>query len=173
MGETGGPHRTFEMEVLAGEGEGAGPDAPLETSARENGLTFRLDFRAVYWNSRLGTERARLVRSFAADDVVLDLCCGVGPIALLAARKVRAVYANDLNPRAVRYLELNERANFLRGPTSTGRIAGESDGGEDEGREDRRARGHGHDVGRERRELHERVGVHVDDLGREEVDLGR
>lgn len=141
VGETGGPHRTFEMEVLAGEGEGAGPDAPLETSARENGLTFRMDFRAVYWNSRLGTERARLVRSFAADDVVLDLCCGVGPIALLAARKVRAVYANDLNPRAVRYLELNERANFLRGPTSTGRIAGESDGGEDEGREDRRARG--------------------------------
>jgi hypothetical protein len=52
------------IEVLAGKGGDV-----LETEVSENGLTFKLDFRAVYWNSRLGTERARLVDSFAPHDV--------------------------------------------------------------------------------------------------------
>ena len=53
----------------------------------------------MYWNSRLGTERKRLVDTFTSEDVVLDLCCGVGPIALPAARVAKAAYANDLNRR--------------------------------------------------------------------------
>ena len=77
----------------------------------ENGLVYDMDFRGMYWNSRLGTERARLVDSFGENDVVLDLCCGVGPIALPASKKCLAVYANDLNPAAVAYLERNARRN--------------------------------------------------------------
>ena len=106
-GETGGPFRTFAMEVLAGRGG----DGPLETTVSENGLVYDMDFRGMYWNSRLGTERARLVDSFDENDVVLDLCCGVGPIALPASKKCLAVYANDLNPAAVAYLERNARRN--------------------------------------------------------------
>lgn len=106
-GETGGPFRTFAMEVLAGRGG----DGPLETTVSENGLVYDMDFRGMYWNSRLGTERARLVDSFDEIDVVLDLCCGVGPIALPASKKCLAVYANDLNPAAVAYLERNARRN--------------------------------------------------------------
>ena len=106
-GETGGPFRTFAMEVLAGRGG----DGPLETTVSENGLVYDMDFRGMYWNSRLGTERARLVDSFDENDVVLDLCCGVGPIALPASKKCLVVYANDLNPAAVAYLERNARRN--------------------------------------------------------------
>ena len=106
-GETGGPYRTFAMEVLAG----AGGDGPLETTVSENGSVYTMDFRGMYWNSRLGTERKRLVDSFRADDVVLDLCCGVGPIALPASKKCTAVYANDLNPAAVAYLTRNAQRN--------------------------------------------------------------
>lgn len=109
-GETGGPFRTFAMEVLAGEGgRFAGP---LVTTAHENGVAYEFDFRNVYWNSRLGTERKRLVDSFASEDVVLDLCCGVGPIALPAARVAKAAFANDLNPDAVAFLRKNDARHF-------------------------------------------------------------
>lgn len=38
---------------------------------------------------------------------------GVGPIAISAAKKVKYVYANDLNPAAVEYLERNIVLNKL------------------------------------------------------------
>ena len=38
--------RVFPMELLAGE-------PSLVTKVRENGATFELDYREVYWNSRL------------------------------------------------------------------------------------------------------------------------
>jgi len=41
--------RVFPMEVIAG-------DEDLETTVRENGATFALDYREVYWNSRLERE---------------------------------------------------------------------------------------------------------------------
>jgi tRNA (guanine37-N1)-methyltransferase len=36
-----------------------------------------------------------------------DVFSGVGPIAISAAKIVKRVYANDLNPYAVEYLERN------------------------------------------------------------------
>ena len=111
-GETGGPFRTFAMEVLAG--KGGRTEGPLVTRALENGVSYELDFRSMYWNSRLGTERKRLVDSFTSEDIVLDLCCGVGPIALPAARVAKAVYANDLNPDAVAFLRRNDTRHFKR-----------------------------------------------------------
>ena len=118
-GETSGPFRTFAMEVLAG--EGGRFSGPLVTTAHENGVAYEFDFRKVYWNSRLGTERKRLVDSFDATDVVLDLCCGVGPIALPAARVAKAAFANDLNPDAVAFLRRNDARHFK---TTGARLAG-------------------------------------------------
>jgi len=37
----------------------------------------------------------------------VDVFSDVGPIAISAAKKVKYVYANDLNSRAVNYLERN------------------------------------------------------------------
>lgn len=38
---------------------------------------------------------------------------GVGPLAISAAKKVKYVYANDINPMAVEYLERNIVLNKL------------------------------------------------------------
>lgn len=105
---TGGPYRTFAMEVLAG-------DSNLETSLKENGCTFKLDFAKVYWNSRLETEHRRIVRSLKAGDVLADAFCGIGPFTIPAAKEKRCkgVYANDLNPSSVEYLRKNAAANGL------------------------------------------------------------
>lgn len=99
-------YRTMQLEVLAG-------NRSLVTMVVENGLRFHVDLATVYWNSRLATERQRLVNAFTRDDIVCDVFCGVGPIALAAARKVKRVYANDLNPNAIDYLEKNSSVNKL------------------------------------------------------------
>ncbi|GFP92527.1 tRNA (guanine(37)-n1)-methyltransferase 1 [Phtheirospermum japonicum] len=99
-------YRTMQLEVLAGNNS-------LVTTVVENGLRFHVDLAAVYWNSRLATERQRLLNCFTPRDVVCDVFAGVGPIAISAAKKVKRVYANDLNPCAVEYLERNCVLNKL------------------------------------------------------------
>lgn len=42
-----------------------------------------------------------------------DVFSGVGPIAISAAKTVKYVFANDLNPNAVEYLERNIVLNRL------------------------------------------------------------
>ncbi|KAL5698844.1 tRNA (guanine(37)-N(1))-methyltransferase [Ranunculus cassubicifolius] len=99
-------YRTMQLEVLAG-------NHSLVTTVVENGFRFHVDLAAVYWNSRLATERQRLVNRFTSSDVVCDVFSGVGPLAIAAAKKVKHVYANDLNPSAVEYLEKNSVFNKL------------------------------------------------------------
>ncbi|ANM68119.1 Met-10+ like family protein [Arabidopsis thaliana] len=98
--------RTMQLEVLAG-------NHSLVTLVVENGLRFHVDLARVYWNSKLGTERQRLLLGFDQNDVVCDVFAGVGPIALAAARIVKRVYANDLNPHAVEFMEQNSVVNKL------------------------------------------------------------
>ncbi|XP_048562573.1 tRNA (guanine(37)-N1)-methyltransferase 1 isoform X2 [Triticum urartu] len=100
-------YRTMQLEILAGHDS-------LVTTVIESGLRFQVDLATVYWNSRLSTERQRLVNNiFQNSDVVCDVFSGVGPIAISAAKKVKYVYANDLNPAAVEYLEQNIVLNKL------------------------------------------------------------
>ncbi|KAL5548081.1 hypothetical protein UlMin_003312 [Ulmus minor] len=99
-------YRTMQLEVLAG-------NRSLVTTVVENGLRFHVDLATVYWNSRLATERQRLLSGFTRNDVICDVFSGVGPIAISAAKIVKRVYANDLNPHAVEYLERNSVLNKL------------------------------------------------------------
>ncbi|XP_062077894.1 tRNA (guanine(37)-N1)-methyltransferase 1 isoform X2 [Humulus lupulus] len=99
-------YRTMQLEVLAG-------NHSLVTTVVENGLQFQVDLSTVYWNSRLATERQRLLNGFTRRDVVCDVFSGVGPIAISAAKIVKRVYANDLNPQAIEYLERNSVLNKL------------------------------------------------------------
>jgi tRNA (guanine37-N1)-methyltransferase len=58
--------RTSQLEVIAGEND-------LETSVKESNCVFRLNFAEVYWNSRLGTEHARLVSLFYPNQLICTL----------------------------------------------------------------------------------------------------
>ncbi|KAJ8602426.1 hypothetical protein CTAYLR_001235 [Chrysophaeum taylorii] len=103
------PFRTFPLEVIAG-------DDDTRVVVRETDCEFRFDLREVYWNSRLQSEHARLSAAIAADSTdpifVADATCGVGPFAVpLAKHPHVTVYANDLNPAAVRALADNARRN--------------------------------------------------------------
>ncbi|KAJ0684528.1 putative tRNA (guanine(37)-N(1))-methyltransferase [Helianthus annuus] len=98
--------RTMQLEVLAG-------NHSLVTRVAENGLHFHVDLASVYWSSKLATERQRLLTCFTRSDVVCDVFAGVGPLAVFAAKKVKYVYANDLNPHAVDYMQRNCVLNKL------------------------------------------------------------
>lgn len=101
-------YRVFEMEVLAGEDV-------TETVVKQHGLRFKLDFRHVYWNSRLENEHSRLIDTWIQpSDVVVDAMCGIGPFAVPAAKKGCRVFANDLNPESYRWLVENCRINKVQ-----------------------------------------------------------
>lgn len=71
-------YRTMQLEVLAG-------NHSLVTTVVENGLRFHVDLATVYWNSRLATERQRLLNCFSPDDVVCKLICGPPFVACIEA----------------------------------------------------------------------------------------
>lgn len=98
--------RFFQMELLAGEDR-------LDVEVKEEGCIFNFDYSKVYWNSRLQHEHRRLVETFSKGQTVCDLFCGVGPFAIPAAKKGCLVYANDLNPESVKYLEINKERNKI------------------------------------------------------------
>ncbi|KRX28331.1 tRNA (guanine(37)-N1)-methyltransferase [Trichinella nelsoni] len=84
------------------------------TRVRENGCTYELDFSQVFWNPRLGTEHQRLVNCFQRGDCVFDVFAGVGPFVIPAAKKRCRVYANDLNPKCIRWLQKNCQINKVK-----------------------------------------------------------
>lgn len=124
-------YRFFDMEVIAGEDN---EEVFVSTVVRPSGLyclnhlsqsqsegtadeknesncTFTLNFKTVYWNSRLHTEHERLVNTFAAGEVVADVMAGVGPFAVPAAKKGCLVLGNDLNPEGTKWMEVNRVNN--------------------------------------------------------------
>ncbi|KAE9590150.1 putative tRNA (guanine(37)-N(1))-methyltransferase [Lupinus albus] len=96
--------RVPEFEVLAGEHD-------MITEVKQYGVTFKLDFSLVYWNSRLEHEHSRLVSQFKAGETICDMFAGIGPFAIPAAQKGCIVYANDLNPDSIKYLKVNAKIN--------------------------------------------------------------
>ena len=86
-------YRTFGMEVIAGNADTGWSDVVV----KEERCEYRLDFRKVYWNSRLGREHRRLVQLIQNDAtnrrkkknsynknniIVADMMAGVGPFAV-------------------------------------------------------------------------------------------
>lgn len=98
--------RVFAMELLAGMPE-------YEAEVSESNCVFQLDFRHVYWNSRLHTEHGRLIAQFQPFQVLADVMAGVGPFAVPAAKKGAWVLANDLNPSCYESLDRNSKRNHV------------------------------------------------------------
>jgi len=107
VGQVGGPYRTYQMDILAGE---AG-DTAVELV--EGGVKLRFDLSKVYWSARLQGERNRLVtQEFGRGQTIADAFCGVGAVAVRAASDLGCtVLSNDLNPAACGYAEENARRN--------------------------------------------------------------
>jgi tRNA (guanine37-N1)-methyltransferase len=99
-----GEFRTRRFKVVAGE-------VRTTTTHKEHGLSYHLDLAGAYFTPRLGTERLRIAGLVGPSEVVLDMFAGVGPFALLLAKRGSRVVAIDKNPVAVKYLRENALLN--------------------------------------------------------------
>lgn len=101
-----GEFRTRRFRHVAGE-------LGTVTTHKEHGLRYRVDLEGAYFTPRLGTERLRIAGLVRTNDVVLDMFAGVGPFALLLAKRGARVIAMDKNPVAVKFLRENARLNKI------------------------------------------------------------
>jgi tRNA (guanine37-N1)-methyltransferase len=106
VGAVSGTYRLRELEVIAGENR-------TTTTHKEYGCQYNVDVATMYFSPRLSTEHNRVASLVQKGETVVDLFAGVGPFAVLIAKKnVDArVYAVDINPKAVEFLKRNIRIN--------------------------------------------------------------
>ncbi|WXG42762.1 MAG: class I SAM-dependent methyltransferase family protein [Promethearchaeati archaeon SRVP18_Atabeyarchaeia-1] len=104
-GAVDGQYRVRSYEHVLGE-------ARTVTTHREHGCQYVLDVTKVYFSPRLATEHLRVASQVSPKEIVIDMFAGVGPFAILIAKKKGAVvHAIDVNPDAVRYIKMNCRLN--------------------------------------------------------------
>jgi tRNA (guanine37-N1)-methyltransferase len=101
----GGSYRTAHYEILAGK--------DTTTTHREYGFSYSLDVLAVFFNSRLATERKRVTDIVRSGERVYVPFCGVGPFVIPAAARGARVVAVEKNPEAFRWLKKNTGQNHV------------------------------------------------------------
>jgi len=93
-----------------------GIDQP-ELIHKENHCVFKLNLKTTYFTPRLVFEHKRISTvDIKVKEIIVDLFAGVGPISIQIARIHDVIiYAFDINPEAIRYLNTNISLNTLRG----------------------------------------------------------
>jgi tRNA (guanine37-N1)-methyltransferase len=107
VGHIEATYRFYDLECIAGV-------PTYETIVSEDKVRFKVDVSKMYWCSKLATERTRLINTYLKEgDVLCDMFCGVGPLAVKTAvkRPKMKVLANDLNPQGVEFLKKNIKLN--------------------------------------------------------------
>jgi tRNA (guanine37-N1)-methyltransferase len=101
-----GEHRVRDVAVIAGERR-------TETVHAEHGLRYHVDLARAYFSPRLASERNRIADLTTEGETVADPFAGVGPYAILIAKRGRAreIHASDANPWAVELLRTNVASN--------------------------------------------------------------
>ena len=104
-GAVDGRFRVRTYEHVSGE-------VKTTTMYKEHGCRYFLDVTRAYFSPRLATEHLRVATQVSVHDVVVDMFAGIGPFAVLIAKKRGAsVCAIDANPDAVDYMKTNCKLN--------------------------------------------------------------
>ena len=84
---------------------------------RIGGLDFRISPQSFYQVNPVQTEviynTAIEMADLKKNDTVLDACCGIGTISLLAAKKCGSVIGVEINPAAIRDAKINQKINGI------------------------------------------------------------
>ncbi|MBR9682539.1 MAG: class I SAM-dependent methyltransferase family protein [Candidatus Aenigmarchaeota archaeon] len=94
-----GKTRKPSIEVIAG-------CKDTETLHTEYGCKFFLDVSQNMWSKGNKGERARM-KKIKKGEVIIDMFAGIGYWSVFVAKNAKKVYAIDINPKAIKYLEKN------------------------------------------------------------------
>ncbi|BBG25280.1 class I SAM-dependent methyltransferase [Sulfuracidifex tepidarius] len=87
-----------------------------ETLYRENGATFLLDFRKVFFSQTLSYEHRRISSLVRRGETVINMFSGYGPFSILSKiHGAGKVYSMDINPYAYYYTMVNVELNKAYG----------------------------------------------------------
>ena len=105
-GAVTGTYRLRSLDFMAGEHR-------TTTVHKEYGCSFYVDVAKAYFSPRLSHEHWRVASLVKNGEVIVDLFAGVGPFAVLIAKKRPdvKVFAVDINADAVELLKKNVRLN--------------------------------------------------------------
>ncbi len=108
-----GKFRVRQLKFLAGKKN-------FVATYKENGVTLVFDLRKTYFSTRLSFERGRIASLVRPDEKVLALFAGVGPFALVIAKRQPSshVVAVELNPYAAKAMQENVFLNRLSNVTA-------------------------------------------------------
>jgi len=104
-----GDYRLRTLEHLAGVN-------CATTEYREHGCRFKVDVSNTYFSPRLSTERIRISKMIAENEIITNMFAGVGTYSILIAKynKTCKVYSIDSNPIANELALLNAELNKVQ-----------------------------------------------------------
>ena len=104
-----GDYRLRNLEYLAGVNCTA-------TEHREHGCRFKVDVSKTYFSPRLSTERIRISKMIADNEIITNMFAGVGTYSILIAKnnKTCKVYSIDSNPIANELALVNAELNKVQ-----------------------------------------------------------
>jgi len=110
IGSIIGEERLPQLEVIAGEDN-------TETIHKENGCFYKLDVAKVMFAKGNLKERGRIAKLVKPGEVIVDLFSGIGFFSLPIAKfaKPSKIYAIEINPTAILYLQENIKLNRIQG----------------------------------------------------------
>src|SRR5919199_3709377 len=88
----------------------------VTTEYREHGCRFKVDVSNTYFSPRLSTERIRISKMIADNEIITNMFAGVGTYSILIAKhnKTSKVYSIDSNPIANDLALLNAELNKVQ-----------------------------------------------------------
>lgn len=108
-GSIKGQFRKPQIKVLASRAK----KEKTITIHKEQGILYKIDVSKLMFAKGNINERHRLAKLAKKNEIVIDMFAGIGYFTLPLAKKVKKVYAIELNPFSFRYLNENMKLNKL------------------------------------------------------------
>ena len=102
-----GEYRKPKIEILAGCKE----HDSTQTILKEHNCQFLIDVSKVMWSKGNKEERQRITKLSKPNETIVDMFAGIGYFSIFLAKKVKKIYAIEINKDSIEFLRKNAWLN--------------------------------------------------------------